>query len=151
MKLKNNFQPFVCAPSTLLQKIKFNLKCKESIVLLFGKTWISTNFKIDKIFELLWISSTEMFLLFYTIRFSSAIVCIVKWWRLGECFLLWRFFKYIDSYLFVSLIISKEMSLVFSFSFSPMLINFGIGSLENDWKCPSRVSFNFYWILLEHF
>ena len=61
---KNNFQPFVCAPSTLLQKIKFNLKYKESIVLLFGKTWISINFKIDKMLELLWISSTEMFLLF---------------------------------------------------------------------------------------
>ncbi len=37
------------------------------------------------------------------------------------------------------------------FLFYSMLIYFEIGSRVNNWKCPSRVSFNFYWILFEHF
>ena len=66
----------------------------------------------------------------------------------AQNFSLWILFKYIDSYWFVRLIISKEMSSTFSYSFSLMLINFECASVD---QMTENIRFEWCFILCLEF
>ena len=128
----------------ILKEIAFNLTWKS-----FRDSFVVLSLHFFGLSQLVEIGTSKC--LSYFIRLDIKCYFVSSNDEGSKCFSLEIVQIHFVSYLFVSSFTSKAISTIFSFCFSPMLINFEIGSRENDWKCPCRVSFNFDWILFEHF